>query len=86
MIARIQRASTVEISASADEGPTEVITAYTQELTLRGHEIRDRHCKRCWREFRVYYLIGAYGMTIYSDFPEGEQCAKKQMNIHGGEL
>lgn len=83
MTARVATANGAEIKSEPGESPSEVISTYVRELRARGHDItRTNRCRNCHQEFRWYYPLHQQGVTIYSDFAEGEQCEHRQMNVH----
>lgn len=84
---RSQHGDTVIIQATGKEF-TEVLNNYIKELHARGHVVTkaSRQCARCRQDFRVYKLWGTTDLcSIYSDFPEGDQCSFRQMNLHDNE-
>ena len=92
MTARIAGAASVEISLSQGEEIEEVIRNYRTELESRGHVTSAKfsplpskiECNSCKLSARIY---GAgTDAVIYSDFMEADQCQKRQMNLHDGEV
>lgn len=86
---RTQRQNVIEISSPPGEDHDAAVQTYMEELGAYGHRMSRaptiamdsavHRCLECHIAAREYRAEGR--MLIFSDFEEGRQCHRKQMNI-----